>query len=309
MSGLLAFCLVAGLVVPAFAQDSDLSNRLRRLENDMETLSRAVYKGETPPAGSYSGGASGTDTEMRLQQMEATLSEMRGKLEEQGFEVRQLRDQMTRINSDVDMRLSELEGNARPASGGAAGGSSTSGMVTQAPPYPQTGSNEPETGGGYQWGTNNATGNTGGQQLGSYDQSPSGANAPASGDTAADLYENAFSLLKNNNYDQAQVEFSQFLEQYPDHTLAGNAKYWLGETYYVRGKYDDAARVFAEGYQKYPKSPKAADNLLKLGLSLDALGKKQDACIALKQLQKENLTGAAPVMRRAEQEMTRLQCE
>jgi TolA-binding protein len=82
----------------------------------------------------------------------------------------------------------------------------------------------------------------------------------------------------------------------------------LGETYYVRGKYDVAARLFAEGYQQYPDGSKTADNLLKLGMALGALGKKEDACIALAQLDKETGANLASVQRRAEQEKTRLGC-
>ena len=69
----------------------------------------------------------------------------------------------------------------------------------------------------------------------------------------------------------------------PQDYLAGNAQYWMGETYYVRGRYQDAAVTFAEGYQKYPTNSKAPDNLLKLGMSLGQLGKKADACVAFAQ--------------------------
>ena len=71
-----------------------------------------------------------------------------------------------------------------------------------------------------------------------------------------------------------------FIQQFPNDQLAGNAQYWLGETYYVRKRYNDAATAFAFGYQKYPKSGKGADDLLKLGMSLGSLGQKQDACSA-----------------------------
>ena len=74
------------------------------------------------------------------------------------------------------------------------------------------------------------------------------------------------------------------MQKNPTDVLAGNAQYWLGETYYVRGDYQRAAVAFAEGFQKYPNSGKAADNLLKLGMSLGEMGKKQDACTALSQL-------------------------
>ena len=48
-----------------------------------------------------------------------------------------------------------------------------------------------------------------------------------------------------------------FLEKHPQDDLASNAQYWLGETYYVRKNYQDAAFAFAEGYQRYPESRKA----------------------------------------------------
>ena len=76
--------------------------------------------------------------------------------------------------------------------------------------------------------------------------------------------------------------------------LAGNAQYWLGETYYAQSDYKNAAIAFAEGYQKYPKSSKAPDNLLKLGMSLGQTGRKADACTAFKQLNAQfpNASGA-----------------
>ncbi|MCD8562529.1 MAG: tol-pal system protein YbgF [Alphaproteobacteria bacterium] len=129
-----------------------------------------------------------------------------------------------------------------------------------------------------------------------------------SGDAAAMAYENAFSLLKAGNYDAAEKAFEGFLQKNPDHVLAGNAKYWLGETYYARANYEKAARVFAEAYQKYPDGSKAADNLLKLGMSLAATGNNTDACTAFRQLEKNYKTGSEPVLRRAQQEMSKLGC-
>lgn len=293
--GLLGFVLIVSTAMPVFAQSDDINNRLRRMENEVSTLSRAVYKGETPPPGSFSSGASAADTEIRIQQLENDIRDLRGKTEEQSFQIQQMRNDLDRITGDMELRLKDLEG------GGAPSGSSA----------PLTGDSAGGSDGGYSWGTNNTNSADTGAASGS-----GTANSAASGqlgafggsDAAADLYESAFSLLKDNNYEQAQTGFQSFMDQYPEHALAGNAKYWLGETYYVRGKYEESTRIFAEGYKKYPKSAKSADNLLKLGLSLDALGKKNEACIALRQLTKEYTTGSAPVLRRAEQEMNRLSC-
>jgi TolA-binding protein len=76
----------------------------------------------------------------------------------------------------------------------------------------------------------------------------------------------------------------------------------------VRGNYQDAARSFAQGYQTYPKSQKAADSLLKLGLSLAKMNKKDDACLSFKQLEKEFAGDNGPVMRRAQSEERTLGC-
>lgn len=297
--GLLSF---AALCVsgPALAQ-SDVENRMKRLENEINTLSRAIYRGEEPPPGAFSGGAT-TDMEVRLQQLESQLQTMNGRLEEQSYQTRQVQEQLEKVTSDMELRLQDLE-----KGGGASRRSeNTPPRYTAQKPQesePAAGDATASSGGnGYQWGTNNASG-----QLGTYTESESGA-VNGSNDMAAAAYENAFALLKNNQYDAAEVEFQNFLDENPNNPLAANAKYWLGETYYVRGNFDKAARIFAEGYQKYPQASKAPDNLLKLGLSLEGLGKHQDACVALKQLQKVNPAGATPVLRRAEQEALRLGC-
>lgn len=312
----LAACLMMAPASVHAQSDRDTANRIERMENEIQTLSRAVYKGEQPPAGAFSGGSSGAaDVELRLQQMESDVRELRGQVEQQSHETRQLREQLERMTGDVELRLNELEGKR-------GAGSSASGRVDSGRPgaAAQSGAYEGESGAassppdsgddGYRWGTDGTSRDGGGKA------SPAASSSSDAGDTlaspsadeAAAAYENAFAMIKAANYDSAQSGFEDFLKRYPNHVLAGNAKYWLGEAYYAKGKYSDAARIFAEGYKQYPKGSKAADNLLKLGLSLEALGKKSDACVALKQLQKENMAGAAPVIRRAEQEMARIGC-
>jgi tol-pal system protein YbgF len=90
--------------------------------------------------------------------------------------------------------------------------------------------------------------------------------------------------------------------------MAGNAQYWLGETYYTRNKYLEAASAFAEGYKRYPKSAKAADNLLKLGMSLGRANQKQNACLALTQLDHDFPHPGASIRERAAAEKKHLGC-
>lgn len=123
------------------------------------------------------------------------------------------------------------------------------------------------------------------------------------------IYQQAFSLLRDKNYDEAEKYFRNFLSSFPDHNLVQNAKYWLGETYYVRDDFERAARLFAEGYQRFPEGSKAPDNLLKLGLSLGHLGNKTDACLTLAQIRRKFSRGAGAVLERAEQEMADMGCK
>jgi tol-pal system protein YbgF len=121
-------------------------------------------------------------------------------------------------------------------------------------------------------------------------------------------YEAAFNMLVKHDYDRAQEAFAAFVQAHPADPLAGNAQYWLGETYYVRQRYQDAAIAFLEGYQKYPKSPKAADNLLKLGMALAQVGQKAEACTTFGRLQKEFPDAPTNIKRRLVQETERLKC-
>ena len=81
------------------------------------------------------------------------------------------------------------------------------------------------------------------------------------------LYTTALKDIEQENYMLAENRFLTFLLQYPDHTLAPNAQYWLGETYYVQGKYEQAIKEFKKVTEKYPKSEKVRAALLKIGFS------------------------------------------
>ncbi|MBT3307376.1 MAG: tol-pal system protein YbgF, partial [Alphaproteobacteria bacterium] len=100
-------------------------------------------------------------------------------------------------------------------------------------------------------------------------------------------YNFAFGLLRQANYDNAELALQEFVKSHPKDKLASNARYWLGETYYVRAAYVQAAEVFLEGYQADPKGAKAPDSLLKLGMSLAGLDKKSDACAAFDKVVKD----------------------
>lgn len=267
----------------AQAQYSDtarLMDRINQLENQVQTLSRTVYRGEMPAGNnsrppSASVGTVDSDAlgifQDRINQLDQSLRSLTGQVEQQNHEIRQLKERLNKALVDIEMRLSDGAVNV-----------SSSSMVTSPRTLTPPSSNPTVQ--------------------------PLGTLGSQSGASAERDYEDAFALIREAKYAEAENRFKTFIDKYPDHRLTPNAQYWLAETYYVRGDYHQAARMFATGYQNYPNAPKAADCLLKLSLSLAKLGKTEDACLSLEQLKKEFAGDTTPVMRRAVQESRQLGC-
>jgi tol-pal system protein YbgF len=140
---------------------------------------------------------------------------------------------------------------------------------------------------------------------------PPSANASAASAGAAsaqDQYNAAFSLLRQARYEDAEQALRGFVQQHPKDTLAPAAQYWLGETFYVRKDYTNAAAAFADGYEKYPKSPKGPDFLLKLGMSLANAGQKDNACRAYQRLDHDYPQASGEIRDRSGAEKKRLGC-
>lgn len=291
---LFAFALTAPMM--AQAQNSDVNGRLTRIENEIQTLSRAMFKGEVPPASAIGSAANPAGVENRLSQIERDLQALTGRVEEISYDINRLKNL-----SDMNSRAAASAPVQQPSA-------SVSSSTTQTMPgYPGVGMSSTTVSPSGTW------------QAPAEADAPAPADSPTTGrlgslsasatpDAPTAAYEAAFTALRNQDYAQAQSGFNDFIKKNPSHALVPNAMYWLGETYYVRNEFDQAARIFAESYQKYPKGAKAADNLLKLAMSLAGQGKTKDACVALGQLKKEYPAGAAPVLTRADQESSRLNC-
>jgi len=343
-----AACLGLMLVAaaPAARAQSDLqtlSDKVDRLQQELSDVERQVYNGQAPAGGQPAGGAvdssAAASQEVRIQQLESQLSSITGQIEQLNFNLKQLSTRLDKLSQDVDFRLNALEHGQPPASGAPINGVPVAGDQqpttiisgnTQAglqpplqPPLQPNGqpldpnaplkqsSLAPTTLGTLNQGQMQTAAtipppppSTNGVATGSGD--PSTYQLP--GNTVEAQYEYAFNLLRQANYDEAQKALQAFVVQHPTDSLAGNAQYWLGETYYVRGRYQDAAVAFAEAYQKYPNSNKAPDNLLKLGMSLGQIGKKSDACVAFGELNKKFPGAPDSLKERLKQEKHRYGC-
>lgn len=86
------------------------------------------------------------------------------------------------------------------------------------------------------------------------------------GGSEIELYNNAFAVLKERNYEGATEAFSNFLVQYPDGKYAPNAHYWLGEIYLLKGNYKNAEISFKTVIDEHPRHGKTADAIFKLAM-------------------------------------------
>ena len=327
----LAAVVVVLASFPVSAQDANLQSlvdRLERLERDIRTmnahLSRGGQGGVKLDAGTGPTGANGPAAArigLRMDNLEQDLRSVTGVVEEVNHRILQIGDRLDKLVSDVDFRLRSLE------TGGAQGAQSRSlGQLGPAPTAPAgvavqslaptTGADAPAT-----LGTVSASAiqkiqsQKSVQAAAPQPSAPVQAAQPATAPVAAlpagtpkEQYTYAFNLLQQTNYDQAEVALKSFIETNSSDPLAGNARYWLGETYYVRGQFQEAAQTFYEGYQKNPTGPKAADSLLKLGMSLAGLGKKDDACAAFGKVLSDFAKASASVRNAVAREIKRNGC-
>ena len=99
-----------------------------------------------------------------------------------------------------------------------------------------------------------------------------------------DQFQVAFDNIRNKKWQDAKTSFEQFISDNPQNQLSGSAHYWLGELYILEKNYREAALIFAEGFQKFPDSIKAAEMLFKLSQSLYQVEKTTEACKTMEKL-------------------------
>jgi tol-pal system protein YbgF len=118
----------------------------------------------------------------------------------------------------------------------------------------------------------------------------------------------ALGYFKQKDYDGAEKSFSAFLEKNPKNRLTSDALYFLGETYYQRGRQREAAEQYLKISEDYAASPRAPEAMLRLGESLQALGAKEQACATFSEVPHKYPNASAAVKAGAEREAKRAQC-
>ncbi|MDI1364210.1 MAG: tol-pal system protein YbgF [bacterium] len=115
-------------------------------------------------------------------------------------------------------------------------------------------------------------------------EAPAAPTAPPADPSAA--FTSARQMLLDGDYAKAEVAFSAFVADYPDSPKTPEARYWLGETLFVREAYGDAASAYIGALRGWPQTAWAPDATLKLSRALVALKKPADACKTLDEFAK-----------------------
>ncbi|MEZ5471167.1 MAG: tol-pal system protein YbgF [Marinicella sp.] len=220
-----------------------------------------------------SGGQSNVaDLVIQVQQLQQQIAQLQGTIEEQNFQINELKERQKVLYVDMDSRLAELEKNKLASTGNnnnelvvdsaIEDNSATSAAVTIAEPVVRESVNAELTTSTMNQGDINAT---------------STQSDPA----IQQQYQNAFNELKAGRFNESSRLFEDFIQQHPNHQLTDNSYYWLGESYYVTRNYPLALAAFQNLEQQFPLSSKLADALLKIGYTYHELEDYQQAEQAL----------------------------
>jgi len=99
-----------------------------------------------------------------------------------------------------------------------------------------------------------------------------------------DLYLAGYQAYKEGRTVEAREKLSSVLKDYPENEYTDNARFWIAESFYKDGNYEDAILTYEELLKKNPKTDKAPAALLKQGLAFFALKDERTGRIILEKL-------------------------
>lgn len=123
-----------------------------------------------------------------------------------------------------------------------------------------------------------------------------------------EAYDVALGYFRDKQYDNAEKGFTAFIQKNPKSRLVAEATYYLGESFAQRGRSREAAEQYLKISTDYANSSRAPDAMLHLGMSLKALGAKEQACATFSEVGRKYPNAPAYVRSGAEREAKRAQC-
>lgn len=132
--------------------------------------------------------------------------------------------------------------------------------------------------------------------------------SPAATERAA-AYQRARQLLMDGQFPAASSAFQDYVDQYGDTAPNGpEARFWLGETLYIRGAYADAAAAYIGAIRGWPATSWGAEAVVKLSMSLIELKKAPDACRTLDEFARRYPSAPPATKARADKARLRAKC-
>ena len=304
------------LVLPSSADNHNISELLEIIQKDLKTLEKAVYSNSSNNDSNFSSSSMDQNSEevltrhlLKLSEIENQFQELTNKFEEINFKLDKLSNRLSKSQADNQLRFQELE-NVKVSLDISENDNDKVKKKDQILP----GSSQPQDLGSISY-KDTDTGEAN-QEIQSIETTNTVVTETFVSEekilpdgTPNDQYEFATSFLKVGDYNMAERAFREFVENNPEHNLAGNAQYWYAETFRIRQLFTDAASAYLEGYQKYPKSQKAPINLLKLGVSLVQIGEKDQGCLMISGVQKEYPKANQSVLQKAKYEEKKFECK
>ena len=307
---LVIFYLSINSIVHAVEEKIDaVVDQIQILTQDLKTLEKAVYKTAEVRSSSGSSSSNGLNEEiltrhlLKLNEIEEEFRKLTNRFEEVNFKLDNLSSRVTKIQSDSQLRFSDLESGKNITKVKRKNkkqvklpGTEKAQDFGVAPAY----SLDPEE-------KTQATQSI--EAKGAvFSEEKISETSLLPNKPAKEQYDFAVSFMKVGDYETAELALREFIDKNKTHELAGSAQYWYGETFRIRQLYSDAATAYLDGYQNYPKSFKAPENLLKLGSTMVQLGEKGQGCKMIKGLKKQYPKASQSVLQKAQYEQKRFKC-
>jgi tol-pal system protein YbgF len=326
MNKIFTFLLLSTFAFNVYADEKldKVLEEIQALNKDLKTLEKAVYSKSfaTQSAGSSEGVPASLEGALtrqlvKLSELEEQIQRITAGHEETLFNLQKVSERLEKMQKDTELRFSELgvKSTVQSNSNNQQNSSANTSQV-QAAPKQFPGTSKMQDFGKVMDSTSSNNLKSGEkQETRAISPAPVVKTATVSKEqmlpkgNPGEQYKFATDLIKIGDYEKAELALKEFVDKNPTHPLAGSAQYWFAETYYIRQLYHDAAAAYLDGYQKFPKSDKAPQNLLKLGITLAELGEKEQGCLMLVGVEKQYPKAEKSIIQKAKYETSKFKCK
>jgi tol-pal system protein YbgF len=287
----------AGLVSSAQAQTDDATTkRFDRIERQLREVRDIVLQARS----------TGQPVEIKMAGPDPEMATLRTRIDDLELTLRQTTGQIDSLSQELakarrDLKALESDNNALQDRMAAAEGQLASAAQAASQVAPQAAKTAPEVA-----APAKAPAPVALPKPQAAVKSPTAASS-AGERTAA--FQRAKQLLLDGQFPAASTAFQDYVDQYGDTAPNGpEARYWLGETLFIRGSYADAAAAYIGAIRGWPPTVWGAEAVVKLSMSLIELKKTPDACRTLDEFGRRYPAAAPATKARADKARLRAKC-